>query len=121
MKNILLIEDDPFIVDIYATCLKKADFGVDLANSAEAALEKLKHHQPDLLLLDIVLPKMDGWELLKILRNDPATQNLKVVVISNLNQQDSVENIAKLGVLKYFLKIQSTPEEIVTSVKEILK
>lgn len=120
MKKILLVEDDPFIVDIYVSQLKAQGYSVDTANDGELALEKIKNNCPDLLLLDLVLPKMDGWEVLKVLRLDPRTKGLKVIVISNLNQKDSADNIANLGVARYFLKIQTTPEEISTAVKELI-
>jgi twitching motility two-component system response regulator PilH len=121
MKTILLAEDDPFIIDIYATQFKKEGFKVDVAKDGDMALEKVEENYPDLLVLDITLPKMNGWEILKKLRSEAKTKNIKVIVISNLNQQDYADNIANLGVIKYFLKIESTPDEIVKAVKEILK
>src|SRR3989344_6813669 len=112
MKRILLVEDDPFIVDIYANQLKREGYEVDIAGDGVSALQKVKHHCPDLLVLDILLPKMDGWELLKQLRDEETTKHVKVIVISNLNEKDQVDNIVHFGVIKYFLKIGSTVEEI---------
>ncbi|OGZ68372.1 MAG: hypothetical protein A3D44_01745 [Candidatus Staskawiczbacteria bacterium RIFCSPHIGHO2_02_FULL_42_22] len=120
MKTILLVEDDPFIVDIYATEFKREGFAVEVAMDGVAALEAIKNHHPDMVLLDIILPKMDGWEFLKVLRGDAAIRHIKVMVISNLNQQDYTREIEQFGVIKYFLKIQTTPEEIVKAVKETL-
>jgi two-component system alkaline phosphatase synthesis response regulator PhoP len=120
MKNILLVEDDPFIIDIYASKFKKEGFLVDVAKDGQMALEKIKNHHPDLLVLDIILPKIDGWEVLKTLRKNESTKNIKVIVVSNLNQKDYQDNIANLNVIKYFLKIETTPEEITNAIKEIL-
>lgn len=120
MKKILLVEDDPFIVDIYASQLKGQGYAVDTAHDGEMALEKIKNNCPDLLLLDLILPKMDGWEVLKNLRQEARTKDLKVIVISNLDQKDNVENISHFGVIKYFLKIQTTPEDISKAVKETI-
>ena len=120
MKKILLVEDDPFIVDIYASQLKGQGYAVDTANTGELALEKIKQNCPDLLLLDLILPGMDGWEVLKSLRQDPRTKALKVFIISNLNQKENADNITNLGVTKYFLKIQTTPEDISNAVKEAI-
>jgi len=121
MKTILLAEDDPFIIDIYATQFKRQGFSVDVAGDGQMALEKARSNYPDVLVLDIMLPKMDGWEVLKHLRSDAKTKNIKVVVISNLNQRDYADKIANFGVIKYFLKISTTPEEIVHTIKEILR
>ncbi len=120
MKKILIVEDDPFIVDIYAAQLKARGYSVDTANDGQMALEKIKNNCPDLLLLDLILPNMDGWEVLKNLRQDPRTKDLKVFVISNLNQNDNADNITHFNVAKYFLKIQTTPEEISNAVKEVI-
>ncbi len=120
MKKILIVEDDPFIVDIYAAQLRGQGYWVDTANTGELALEKIKQSFPDLLLLDLILPGIDGWEVLKNLRQDPRTKELKVMVISNLNQKDNADNIANFNVTKYFLKIQTTPKEISDAVKELI-
>ena len=121
MKTILLAEDDPFIIDIYTNRLKKEGFMVDVAIDGQMALEKIKNNYPDLLILDILLPKMNGWEILKNVRDDVKMKNLKVIVVSNLNEKEYADNIHSLGVLKYFLKVQTTPEEIIKTIKEILK
>ena len=120
MKTILLVEDDPFIVDIYASQLRHEGFKVDIANTGELALEKIKNNYPDLMVLDIKLPNMDGWEVLKVVRSDPKMQNLKVIVVSNYSKEDQESNILNFGVAKYFLKIESTPDDIVNAVKEVV-
>src|SRR3989344_4901690 len=86
MKTILLAEDDPFIMDIYSSQLRREGFKVDIAKDGESALEKIKNSYPDLLVLDINLPKMNGCEILKILKNDPKTKNLKIIVLSNYDK-----------------------------------
>jgi len=120
MKTILLAEDDPFITDIYLSRLKQRGYKVDIARDGQMALEKIKNNYPDLLILDINLPKINGCQLLKIVRQDLKTKNLKVIVISNFRQEDYPENISGLGVIKYFLKMETVPEDIVNSVEEIL-
>ncbi len=129
MKRILFVEDDPFIVDIYANQFKKEGYQVDVAGDSKTALEKIRNTYPDLLVLDIKIPKErgglpldgEGWELLKIVMSDPKTQNLKVVVASNDSEENNKNNISHFKILKYFLKIQTTPEEIINVVREILK
>ena len=125
MKTILLAEDDPFIMDIYSSQLRREGFKVDIAKDGESALEKIKNSYPDLLVLDINLPKMNGCEILKILKNDPKTKNLKIIVLSNYDKSFINEkydcDISDFGVIKNFIKVESTPEEIANSIKEILK
>ncbi len=121
MNSILLIEDDPFLIDIYVTQLKEAGFKVEVASDGELALVKIKETIPDLLVLDIILPKVDGWELLKTIRQDPKLKKLKVVILSNLGQKEEVEKGFELGAIKYFIKAEYTPSEVVEEIKKILK
>jgi len=121
MSSILLIEDDPFLVDIYVTQLKGAGYKVEVASDGEAALSKIKELKPDLLLLDIILPKIDGWELLKTIKRDDQLKNLKVIILSNLGQKEEVEKGFDFGVIKYFIKAEYTPKEVVEEIKKILK
>ncbi|MGH7238496.1 MAG: response regulator, partial [Candidatus Saccharimonadales bacterium] len=116
MKTILLAEDDSFIADIYATQLKKAGYRVDVAKDGEQALEKTRQTHPDLLVLDLVMPKLDGWQVLAEIRKDPAIQDTKVIVTSNLDQEAGHKNAEKFGVLKYFLKVETPTEELIQTV-----
>ena len=121
MKNILLVEDDPFLSDIYTTKLKEEGFSVDTAMDGEECLRKVEKNMPDLLILDLVLPQMDGWEVLSSIRRQEKFKDLKVIILSNLGQKDEVEKGLKLGAIKYFIKAHYTPSEVVAEIKEILK
>lgn len=121
MKSILLIEDDPFLIDIYSTKFKEAGFRVVVAVDGKEALRKTKEDRPDLLLLDIVLPNIDGWEFLKKIKKDDELSNLKVVILSNLGHKEEVEKGLKLGAVKYLIKAYYTPSEVVKEIKKILK
>lgn len=122
MKKVLFIEDDPFLIEIYTTKLENAGFSVEVAVDGREGLEKLKKEKPDLVLLDIVLPYMDGWEFLRTISKDKAaTKNLKIIVLSNLGQKTDVEKGIKLGAVKYMIKAHYTPSEVVEEVKNILK
>jgi CheY-like chemotaxis protein len=121
MKTILLVEDDPFVVDIYSTKLESAGFSVEVAEDGEEALRKLKEKKPDLMVLDIVLPNIDGWELLKMIRTEMGMEDLKVVVLSNLSQKEEVQKGINLGVIRHFVKASFTPSEVVEEIKKILK
>jgi DNA-binding response OmpR family regulator len=120
MKHILLIEDDPFLADIYTTKLKEANFEVEIATDGERALTKLKERKFDLVLLDIVLPHIDGWEILRKIKQDSKSKDLKVMVLSNLGQKKEVEKGLKLGATKYLIKAHYTPKEIVEEIKKCL-
>lgn len=121
MKRILLIEDDPFLVDIYTTKIKELDFSVDVANDGEEGLRKLKEKDFDLLMLDIVLPRLDGWQVLKQISEEEKLKNLKVIILSNLGQKEEVEKGLKLGAVKYLIKAHYTPAEVVEEIKRVLK
>lgn len=121
MKNILLVEDDPFLIDIYRSKLKEVGFSVDTAEDGEQAITKMKDKKPDLVLLDIVLPDIDGWEILKQIKTDPELKDLKVVILSNLGQKNEVEKGVELGAVKYLIKAHFTPSEVVSEIKKILK
>lgn len=120
MKYILLVEDDPFIADIYATRLKEDGFTVDLASDGQECLDKIREKKPDLLVLDIVLPRIDGWEILEEIRKDNKLKDTKVIIISNLSQKSEVQKGMELGALKYLIKAYYTPAEIIQEVKKIL-
>ena len=120
MKTVLLVEDDPFVIDIYVAKFKKAGFEIDVAETGEEALRKLKEKKPDLLVLDIVLPNIDGWELLKKIRSDLGLGDLKVVVLSNISKKSEIEKSTEFGVLKYFIKAHFTPSEVVKEIEKIL-
>ncbi len=120
MNKILLVEDDPFLIDIYSAKLKKAGFSVEVVSNGEMVLGKAKEIKPDLILLDIVLPNMDGWEILRAIRNNSETKEIKVIILSNLSEKEDVEKGLKFGASKYLIKSHYTPSEVVNEIKKIL-
>jgi len=120
MKKILLVEDDPFLIDIYATKLKESNYSVEVASEGEEALRKVKENNFDLVLLDIVLPKLDGWDILRQIKAESKIKNLKVIIISNLGQKEEVAKGIKLGAEKYLIKAHFTPSEVVAEIKGVL-
>ncbi len=122
MKKILLIEDDPFLIDIYTTKFKEeTGFSVEVAKGGDEGLRKAEGNPPDLIILDIVLPQIDGWEILKKIRENKELNKVKIIIISNLGQKEEVEKGIKMGAAKYLIKAHYTPSEIVEEIKEILK
>ena len=108
-KKILLVEDDPFLIDIYTTKLKESGFSVKVGTDGEQALNLAKEKKLDLIVLDIVLPQIDGWEILRKIKSDPKLKNLKVIILSNLGQKEEVEKGINLGATKYLIKAHYTP------------
>ena len=118
MKKILLVEDDPFLVDIYTTKLREEDFEVVVADDGDKALELVEKEKPDLVLLDIVLPNKDGWEILKEVKTK--NKKIKVIILSNLGQKEEVEKGMRLGAEKYLIKSNFTPSEVVEEIKKLI-
>jgi len=120
-KHIFLVEDDQYLVDIYITKLEKEGFEVDLARDGQEALDFLEKNKPDLLILDIVIPSVDGWEILRRIRKEERLKSLPVIILSNLNQKREVMKGINLGATKYLIKAHYTPSEILEEVREMLK
>ncbi len=120
MKSILLVEDDPFLVDIYTTKLKQTGFKVKVVTDGEDVFKVLKEESFDVVILDIVLPNVDGWEVLKRIKQDSGLKDTKVIILSNLGQKTEVEKGLKLGAIKYLIKAYYTPSEVVEEIKKVL-
>lgn len=119
--NILLIDDDPLIVDMYTLKLKGAGFGVETAADGKKGLEKIKQGGWDVVLLDVVLPVMDGFEVLKKLAEDKMVAHPPIILLTNLGQKEDVEKGLKLGAADYLIKADFTPSEVVAKVNKVLK
>lgn len=120
MKSILLVEDDLFLIDIYSQKFKKSGFDIWVADNASKVFQLLEEKVPDIILLDIVLPQMDGWSILKKIRDNEDWKSCQVIIFSNLGQKEEVEKGLALGANKYLIKSQHTPSEIVSQVEKIL-
>jgi len=121
MKKIILAEDDPFLIDIYTVKIKQAGFEIEVVKDGGKVLKILEQGKPDLLLLDIVLPNIDGWELLRKIKEQDKFKDLSVIILSNLGQKQEVKKGFDLGAVKYLIKAHYTPSEVVEEIKKILK
>ena len=118
---ILLVEDDSFISGMYQTKMKNAGYQVEVVADGELAWNRLQQDPlPDMLLLDIILPKKDGFEILEDLRKDDRTKNLPVILLTNLGQKPDVERGIKLGADDYIIKAHFTPSEVMERVEKAL-
>lgn len=118
--KLLLIEDDNFLRDLITRKIIKEGFQVVGAVDGEEALKKASEENPDLILLDLILPSMDGFEVLRRLKQKPETEKIPVIVLSNLGQKEDVERAKALGAVDYLIKAHFTPAEIISKIKEIL-
>jgi len=121
MSKILIIEDDKFLRELIARKLYKENFEVSEAVDGEEGVEKIKSEKPDLILLDLILPSIDGFEVLSQMRNDSTLASIPVIILSNLGQKEDVEKGLKLGAVDYLIKAHFTPGEIIDKVKAALK
>lgn len=120
MAKILIIEDDSLMVRMYKKIFEFEKYEVETAMDGEEGLKKVSSSKPTLILLDIMMPKMNGMQVLEKLKADPATKNIPVVILTNLSGQTDAETALKMGAVKYVVKSEYKPEEVTKMVKGIL-
>lgn len=120
-KVLLLIEDDPLMLRLYRKIFKLEGYEIELAAGGQEGLDKAKSDKPTLVLLDIMMPKMDGFEVLGKLKEDPETKDIPVVVLTNLAGTQDAKKAMEMGALKYIIKSEQDPKEVATLVKEVLE
>lgn len=116
-KKVLLVEDDDALASVYQTRLEAEGFNIQRVPNGEDALAKALQFQPDLILLDVMMPKVSGFDVLDILRNTPETANVKVVMLTALSQDSDRERAEKLGVNDYLVKSQVVIADVVERIK----
>ena len=121
MTKILIIEDDKFLRELIAQKLVKEGYDVSEAIDGEEGVKKTKEVKPDLVLLDLILPEMDGFEVLSRIKEDPTVSSVPVIILSNLGQKEDVERCLKIGAADYLIKAHFTPGEIVEKIRNIIK
>ncbi|PIR07047.1 MAG: response regulator [Candidatus Komeilibacteria bacterium CG11_big_fil_rev_8_21_14_0_20_36_20] len=118
--RILLIEDEEMLANMYEIKFKNEGFELTKALDGAKGLELSKTIKPDFILLDIIMPKMDGFSVLKALKDDPQTKDVPVMLLTNLGQEEDVKKGKELGAVGYLVKANITPAEVVSKVKEEL-
>jgi len=116
-KKILYVEDEPFFASTISRSLVEAGFDVVTAVDGEEGLAKVQSEHPDLVLLDIILPKVEGKEVLRRIKADATTKDIPVIVLSNLSALDDEREVAAMGAAAFFVKALSLPSEIVDVVR----
>ena len=120
-KKILVVEDDRFLRELISRKLLGEGYNVVEAVDGEDGIRKIKEEKPDLVLLDLILPGADGFEVLSKTKADPSVASIPVIILSNLGQKEDVERGLKLGAVDYLIKAHFTPGEIVEKIKIIMK
>jgi DNA-binding response OmpR family regulator len=121
MAKILIVEDDRFLRELIARKLRNEGYEVLEAVDGEEGLKRIKEEKPDLVLLDLILPGIDGFEVLAKAKEDPDTAQIPVIILSNLGQREEIERGLKLGAIDYLIKAHFTPGEIIEKIKNILR
>lgn len=119
-KKILLVEDDEVLASVYSARLEMEDFEVMEVHDGEQALTAALKYRPDLMILDAMMPKISGFDVLDILRNTPETMNLQIIMLTALSQESDRERAEKLGVDEYLVKSQVMISDVIEKVREHL-
>ena len=120
-RKILIVEDDKFLRELIAQKLIKEGYDIAEAVDGEKGLKSIKDEKPDLVLLDLILPGIDGFEVLAKMKVDTEMAQTPVIILSNLGQKDDIERGLKMGAVDYLIKAHFTPGEIIEKIKTVLK
>ena len=121
MARIIIIEDDPILSRMYEQAFTFERHEVDVAHDGKEGLEKIAKNPPTVILLDVMMPVMNGFETLEKLKADPTTKNIPVIMLTNLSEQNDAEMALAHGAVKYIIKGNYNPKQVVEMVKEILQ
>jgi len=119
--KVLIVDDDEFLLEMYALKFKESGFEVDIASNGKKALEKIQEFKPDVVLLDVVMPTMDGFEVLQEIRNKKLAPGARILMLTNLGQKEDTERGLALGADDYVVKAHFTPTEVVAKVRALLE
>jgi len=118
--KILIIEDDRYISKMYQLKLSLEGYDVQVADNGRVGVDKVKEFMPDIILLDILMPELDGFEVLQVIKSDENTKPIPVLIMSNLGQEDHIQKGMEMGAIGYIVKSQFTPSKVVEKIKEVL-
>lgn len=120
MKKIAIIEDDLAISQMYRMKFEAEGFEVFLAGNGQAGLQLLQSVQPDVILLDLLMPQLDGQATLQAIRQDQQLQNTPVIILTNTESEQAAAASQALGVVAYIIKANETPSQVVAKIKQVL-
>jgi DNA-binding response OmpR family regulator len=120
-QTILLVEDDEFLANMYKTKLELEKYNVIMASNGESALRIINEKELDLILLDIVLPKISGFEVITRIKASKTSKKTPVIMLTNLGQKEDIEKGLKLGADEYLIKAHFLPSEVITKIKKLIE
>ena len=119
-KKVLLAEDDVFVASIYQTKLRQEGFEIETAENGLEAMKKIEKFIPDLILLDILMPYLDGVSVLRKIKSNEEWKNIPVIMLTNLSEKEKVEEALSLGANDYLIKSHFTPSEVMIKIRAVL-
>jgi len=119
-KKIMVVEDDRFLSSLIRARLEKDGFTVLQAFDGEEAIQSLKTEKPDLVILDLIMPKVTGFEVLQSISITPGFENVPVVILSNLAQDSDIQKARQLGAKEYFVKVKISIDDLIGKIKELM-
>jgi DNA-binding response OmpR family regulator len=119
-QTVLLVEDDEMLHSMYIQKFTREGYEVLSGYNGAEGVQLAEEYKPDIVLLDIIMPKMDGFAALKKLKKNDATSAIPVILLTNLGQEEDIKKGKELGAADYFIKANHTPQEVVDKVKEVL-
>jgi len=120
-KKVLIVEDDEMLAGMYSEKFSISGYETEVAHNGSEGVKKSFEFKPDIILLDIIMPKMDGFVVLKKLKKNELTEKIPVVMLTNLGQEDDIVKAKTLGAVDYFIKANHTPGDVLKKVEELLK
>lgn len=119
-KKIMIVEDDRFLSFLLKSRLEKDGFVIEQMFDGEEAIQRLKQEVPDLIVLDLIMPKVTGFEVLKTISVTPEISKVPVVIVSNLAQDSDIEKARELGAKEYYVKVKVSIDDLVNRIKALL-
>lgn len=119
-KKVLVVDDDKMLNDLLVREIRSAGFIVDSAAGGQEALSKVLISKPDVILLDVLMPGIDGITVLKKLKSDPKTEDVKIIILTNASDNEKIDEVLKTGGAGYLLKVYQTPDTVIEAIKNLI-
>jgi DNA-binding response OmpR family regulator len=118
--KVLLVEDDPMIVDMYKLRFEEEGYAVLITEKGSEAIDLAGTEKPDIILLDIILPEIDGFGILQALKSEMSTKDIPILLLTNLGQESDKEKGINMGATDYFIKSRHTPTDVIQKIQQII-